>query len=423
MDKHSWTHQSKDINAYDQPTWEQRPHDVYYKGNRAKEIWYGGRKIWNGNNTFWRFACLSMLGDYAYRSSEYYNNVYYPMALKSALPDYYASFHASFVPGAYLHSVVEETEFNYFEKYKDDGDYVYQKYPPFIRTASYDVVQTGVQLNNDGIPTLKFMATGVDNEPVVLVQQTAGAPFGFYNFVRIQNRFPCGVLKSDTIMLPPGTYYVIGNRWPQGIGQEAGRKLYPGAVAYDFGRINNMDFVMGSNTTSGIYDLYHSPDLSYNYISIVERRYSFTIDQTTPVVLQAEVCAFQNGESISWTPVVYRQSGPDLIVRRGQVRGRFNTKEDGSGWNFFYVVNDKRATYEHYGELSIDPTHYLDPDTLQYVEATCIYAGTRSYIFNTSVIVEFLDEYVRIYRSGEEGIRLYYIEGFAWYGGQFPDES
>ena len=85
-----WVHQSgqqgsNDNGQYDQPQWNSMTSDVIYKGQRAEEIWYKGKRIWNGKVTFWKFAQFSLLGGHAFRSPEYYTNSYLPTVRNNKL--------------------------------------------------------------------------------------------------------------------------------------------------------------------------------------------------------------------------------------------------------------------------------------------------------------------------------------------------
>lgn len=71
-----WTHKSSPYAAYDQPRWNNSPSEVWYRGVRAGQIWYGGQKIWDSKITFWRWAGTQCGGNFF--SRERYFQQYIP---------------------------------------------------------------------------------------------------------------------------------------------------------------------------------------------------------------------------------------------------------------------------------------------------------------------------------------------------------
>ena len=433
-----WVHQSgqqgsNDNGQYDQPQWNSMTSDVIYKGQRAEEVWYKGKCIWNGKVTFWKFAQFSLLGGHAFRSPEYYTNSYLPtMRNNKYIKDTYGPLTASFIPGAFIHTAPGiETFFDYDEIYKDHDRYKYRLYPPYIRPGEYSASLICTQIDESGdFATFKFVTSGNKADPETIVDQIDGYGFAFQWFEIQETGFPFGVIEVRGI-LPPGKYSLSSNI-PAGLKQSYGQRIAPYYRSYYFGSINGMVFAAYSTSDfiglASAYDLYHDEGLELGTAGIFSRPvYSFTLEQSSEVVIQVEVCASDGNQTITWSPMLTRSSAPStpaLEVRAGQLRGIFSTKRDRTGHEFLYIVNDKRAEYSLSGgiyELSIAPTKYLDPESLEYVEATCTSASARSYTFNTGVTVSFLDDNVRIRKNGKN-YDMYYVLGFSWYGGMLDAE-
>lgn len=427
--------------TYKGDTVTDRPNDLFqtydavYRGKKAGLMYYKGKLVWNGQMNFWRWAHKSSLGGGAFRNPEYYQNVYVPITQKQKIiKGQYGPVTASFMPGEYLHTPYESTIFNYGEIYQDtETNKYWVTDPPFVKTKEYNAIQGETQIDDAGnYATLKFNVIGTKEEPETVVHQIDGPGFGFQHLTIKQTSYPFGIIQTGTVWLPPGTYRYRASHTPSGVNQNYGP--YGGAYSrsYNFGAIGGLYFACYSTSDfiglTDKYDLDHSQGLNTIVLSH-HLYYEFTLDKAAEISLSAEVSASDGGQTISWTPVFGRIDGPAYEVRAGQLRGRINTKQDGTGEEFTYVVNDTRREYEGVGELSVLPTEYLDPETLEYVTATCKRATARNYTFEGTVAsldvsIWFDNGRIRIrkYEKKDDNTYqakdyyLYYIEGFYWYG-------
>lgn len=425
MEYNTWTHKSSRYSVSDQPALEgMECGEVVYRGVKAREVWYKGKRIWNGNATFWKWARPSLLGGSAFSSVENYR-LYKQGQTEKRVFGFDSAGHSD---AGFLH----EDHMEFFD-FSGSSAYDPVLYPPPVRIGQYYETLTGIQkasYSGEGYSSFKFSVTGAKRDRELL----ATLDTGWSSRARIyQSDYPFAMLETNHILIPPGTYSYPGTAAPIGMSRYAAT-AGGGDQNYRFIKIvtddESYEFIqryLSYMATS--YDFYH--DDSLKYASGWTGAYSFTVNKPQTVKITTEVGASNSG-TFSWGPRLTRTEKYYTGVRAGQLRGYLNTKPDFTGERFLYVVDDKRLKWRG-TEYNLDPTMCLDPDTLEYVRCTgtvnrdAVVGIIPGYYLdavdtNDSYKVTFYENYVEIikYRDGKyvdrATLRLYYEQGFPFYG-------
>ena len=396
--------------------------ELLIKGQIAGTVFHKGKVIWDKTNsfatgrnvTFWDWAAPSMLGGGAFRSEDYYNNVYLP-----SLP-YGGGYVTDFVPtmlhigppgiSASLHTAPSGTAGVDYEDF----------HPPYIENASGITVQ---DLGYDGEKVNYLITRNADIDMRFVYHALNTFTILGYDYI-YQWIYPC-LTVCGTISLPPGEYKLyLAWSHPYYISPRPYATYRQQEVQRVVCTINGEALESGGLT------------IAYGHTFPVTLTEADDVDVAVEIgVVTGEAGTSVNG---SYGFKFTRSESYTWAVQRNQLRGRLNTKRDGTGREFYFVLNGIRIE----GEFPINkkPTLCLDPETLEYVEIDedrRVYTGDEHQRGGTiykdyiQYSCSFYDDYVRVsktlytwaggYSRAETillaRIDLYYVEGFSWYGG------
>lgn len=444
-----WVYKNKA--RFDSPTSDGMQADVVYKGNIAQEIWYKGKRIWNRVNGFWSWAAPSLLGDKAYRSREYFENVY---CVLNGITNKESPFVKYFQPK----DVFLDSEPKYFH-----GRWQESLTPEEREETTFDPPPIKVL---PGAFSVTYNGKNESDEHLFSVLKlTDVSKADYYNdyhnsVTRYQASYPCATASTSAVFLPPGTYSI---------------QAY-GVTSYLHESVQSVFFYYRKYTTYHVFaeafgdaNFYLAKRSSADPVTSMSYT-DFLLDDdgltnlsdfgyiSTRIEISGRSGTAGQVEEVRWNPRIMREYPYQPFVRAGQLRGRLNTEPDGSGREYLFVCNDRRVTPDgRTDEWNIDPDLCIDPETGEYVtvrftsktnsrenyeyytyhsDETDYFRSGYSFEIDETyedsgrtrhcrIAVAFLERYVSLTKIGAERfeMKLYYIEGFEWYGGAEPQEE
>lgn len=386
-----WVHQSGQYPQYDQPYDRFDSSEVFYKGNRAKEIWYKGKKIWDGCYSFWKWNNNATLTFSCFQSREYYIAAYqsYPTACSVWRP--------------ISADIINEPTGSQFEEdfYIEPQNENSRSYPPAILYSDAFTIK----FERKTVNSFNFLMRRNEAVDMRLINYFWQTPYGTFDVRTYQTIYPFAQLYAS-VNVPPG----------------------------DYGVYSNFISTYGLRSTQ----FYHVSSRSYMFspegYNKTDNLLLYTKNLTVPGQINISVgvggsygAASEKDSSLVWSPYVERSAAYWYMPRAGQIRGWLTENEDGSGRSYTYVVND----YQDGDGLTHDPTRCIDPETGEYIKVehkNYRESGVRNTavtdwdivytLFDESkntIYVSFREKYVVIQkRKGDDRkddykMRLYYV--------------
>lgn len=358
-----WVHQSGQYPQYDQPYDRFDSSEVFYKGKRAKEIWYKGRKIWDGTMTFWKWA--SRYGaDTPYRNNDYFRQVYIPSVTtvsfsrggnratvrRNNIDYYYKKEYIKYDFYAIDVSVGELV--NWHNDYKEYTDI--QKLDPDSQEEPDNEILTlpgsfEITIDKKNESLYRIDVINSENVPTKDIYTDRRGAWNVYYY---QTVFPCASILAK-FSVPYGKYELSGFNDVTAYARGGHQFIYSVSTSLSVTHVGDVSLASwGGNIVDGKDEtITVNSDALFNDIA----------SQTEIGGRYGEAGYY----SINYfTPTLKRTVPYVAIERPGKIIGKLNTKEDGRGQEFWFVVNEKEKN-----GVVIDPTIVLDPETLEYVEA------------------------------------------------------